>query len=188
MTEIERVFREYAPSVTYFFMRRGFSIEECSDLTQETFLKAWSGLGGFRRDSAIETWLIQIATNVWKNHLRASGAIKRSVRTVPLDEAVGQGEGVARSPRPGGRRLSESPQDQLLEQERGRLLREAVDELPRRMRRCVLLRIDQGLKYREIASIMRVSIDTVKTQLYQARHRLKERLQEYFDLEEAAGE
>jgi DNA-directed RNA polymerase specialized sigma24 family protein len=56
------------------------------------------------------------------------------------------------------------------------------------MRRCVLLRIDQGLKYREIASIMRVSIDTVKTQLHQARHRLKERLQEYFDLEVAAGE
>ena len=76
------------------------------------------------------------------------------------------------------------PRDEVLAGERRRKLREAVGRLPDRMRRCVTLRIDRGLKYREIAIIMQVSTDTVKAQLYQARQRLKDDLQEYFDLED----
>jgi DNA-directed RNA polymerase specialized sigma24 family protein len=44
------------------------------------------------------------------------------------------------------------------------------------MRRCLALRVEQDLKYREIASVMRLSIDTVKAHLFQARQRLKETL------------
>lgn len=79
---------------------------------------------------------------------------------------------------------SPDPREEILARERRRKLREAVTRLPERMQRCVTLRIERGLKYREIAVIMQISIDTVKTQLYQARHRLKEDLQEYFDPEE----
>lgn len=184
MTEIERVFREYGPSVTYFFARRGFSSDECRDLTQETFVRALGGFGSFRRESKLETWLLRIAANVWKNHLRSRGALKRDAPTVSLEEAVEQGDAVVGSAEPGRAARPRSPQEHLLEEERARVLREAVETLPPRMRRCVLLRIDRGLKYREIAILLRVSVDTVKTQLHQARYRLKEELQEYFDLKE----
>jgi RNA polymerase sigma-70 factor (ECF subfamily) len=189
MTEIERVFKQYGPSVTYFFARRGFSTEDCRDLTQETFVRALGGLSGFRRDAKIETWLLRIAANVWKNHLRSRKAIKRDAPTVSLDAAREQGGEAAEAPGPAARGWGPGrpagPQERLLEQERARMLRDAVATLPPRMRRCTLLRIDRGLKYREIAAILKVSIDTVKTQLHQARYRLKEQLQEYFDLEEA---
>jgi DNA-directed RNA polymerase specialized sigma24 family protein len=48
------------------------------------------------------------------------------------------------------------------------------------MRRCVLLRLEQDLKYREIASVMQISIDTVKAHLFQARQLLKDKLSRYF--------
>ncbi len=184
MTEIERVFREYGPSVTYFFARRGFSSDECRDLTQETFVRALGGFGSFRRESKLETWLLRIAANVWKNHLRSRGTLKRDAPTVSLEDAVEQGEPVVGSVGPGSAARPRSPQERVLEEERARVLRDAVETLPPRMRRCVLLRIDRGLKYREIAVLLRVSVDTVKTQLHQARYRLKEELQEYFDLKE----
>ena len=63
--------------------------------------------------------------------------------------------------------------------ERREQLRSALEELPPRMRDCLLLRLDKGLKYREIAEIMNTRVDTVKSQLYQAKERLKDFLRDY---------
>ena len=52
--------------------------------------------------------------------------------------------------------------------------------LPAQMRRCVELRVHQDLRYKEIADLMQVSIDTVKAHLYQARQQLKGKLSGYF--------
>ncbi len=183
MKDFEQIFTEYAPSLYHFFSNRGFAREDCRDLTQETFLKALRGLKRFRGDARVETWLLRIASNVWKNRIRSIRAAKRDARTTSLDLAMergdvtGGGDGVFASASP-------DQEGELLERERRRKLREAVAELPERMRRCVTLRIDRGLRYREIAVIMQVSVDTVKTQLYQARQRLKEVLQEYLDPED----
>jgi RNA polymerase sigma-70 factor (ECF subfamily) len=49
----------------------------------------------------------------------------------------------------------------------------ALQDLPEQMRRCFILRFDQQLRYREIAAVMQISIQTVKSHLHQARERLK---------------
>lgn len=68
----------------------------------------------------------------------------------------------------------ESPLDQALRSERREVLRRAIEELPDQMRRCTELRVYQDLSYREIAAVMRRSIETVKVHLFQARKKLKE--------------
>ena len=73
------------------------------------------------------------------------------------------------------------PLDGVLADERSKKLRRAFEELPPQMRRCVMLRVDQDLKYREIAVQMDVSIDTVKAHLFQARQILKNKLGDYFN-------
>lgn len=179
--ELAEAFEELAPTVSYFFSRRGFSPEDCRDLTQDTFLRAYRGLSRFRDDAGLKTWLLRIAANVWKNALRERQAAKRSaMKTVALEEIHAVARPLSRVAAGGGGAGPEDPLDQTIRAEKRRVLREAVGELPPRMRRCVLLRIDRGLKYREIATIMAVSEDTVKTQLHQARQRLKEELGEYF--------
>lgn len=180
--ELAEVFEDYAPAVSCFFARRGFPAEDCRDLTQETFLKAYRGLGRFRAEAGLETWILRIAANVWKNTLRSRQAEKRSAaRTVPLEEVGSVPEPLARTvavpPQDGG---TPAPLHRVIRDEERRMLRDAVEDLPPRMRRSVLLRVDQGLKYREIATIMSVSVDTVKTQLHQARQRLRDRLCDHF--------
>jgi RNA polymerase sigma-70 factor, ECF subfamily len=174
------IFNEYYRAVFAFFSKRGFSTEECHDLAQDTFLRVYRKLETFRNEGRFEAWLFQIAANIYRNTLRGQGALKREGQEVPLDElneerAAGQGD---RAPAWLGH--DPGPLIQALEGERKRVLRDALDGLPAQMRRCVLLRIDGDLRYREIADLMRVSIDTVKAHLYQARQQLKEKLGDYF--------
>lgn len=186
--EFAELFEDYAPAVSCFFARRGFPPEDCRDLTQETFLKAYRGLARFRAEAGLETWILRIAANVWKNTLRSRQADKRSAaRTVPLEEAGPLPGALARVAGPAREDATPAPLDRVIRGEERRMLREAVEELPPRMRRSVLLRVDQGLKYREIATIMAVSVDTVKTQLHQARQRLRDRLCDHFSVGDDDG-
>lgn len=169
----EELFQQYYRPVVAFFMRRGFSIEESRDLAQETFLRVYKHMESFRGESSVETWLFQIAGNLYKNTLRSRQALKRDAQEVSLDESVG-GDVLDWEPRDGGQL------DSLLTEERSRLLRTALQDLPPQMRQAVLLRVDRDLKYREIADVMHVSIETVKAHLYQARQQLRDRLADYF--------
>lgn len=178
--EFRRRFERYFGPVYSFFMNRGIPREEARDLTQETFLRVYQSMSGFRGEASFETWMFQIATNLWRNHLRNRLAEKRSAQEVSLDAAAQEGRQLPLDrPLPG--RLPEAgPLDGVLAGEQRAMLRQALADLPPKMRRCVLLRIDQDLKYREIAELLRVSIETVKSQLSQARDRLEAEVGRYF--------
>jgi RNA polymerase sigma-70 factor (ECF subfamily) len=170
-----RLFDLYYPKVYHFFAKRGFPPEDCLDLTQETFLGIYRGISSFRGEARFESWLFSIAANVYRKKLRWGMANKRKGWEVTLD-APGETDPVmaesagARAPAPS------RPEGRLLAKERQQLLREAVEELPDQMRKCLILRVYHDLKYREIAAVMRLSIDTIKAHLFQARQRVKERL------------
>lgn len=167
------LFLHYYRSVVAFFMRRGFSVEESRDLAQETFLRVYKHMESFRGESTVETWLFQIAGNLYKNTLRSLATQKRDAQEVSLDESAG-GDILVWEPRGGGQL------DSLITEERSRILRTALKDLPPQMRQAVYLRLDRDLKYREIADVMHVSIETVKAHLYQARQHLRDRLADYF--------
>jgi RNA polymerase sigma-70 factor (ECF subfamily) len=167
-----RLFEIYSSPLYRFFARRGFSPEDCRELTQETFLGIYTGIGSFRGEAGFETWMWKIATNAYRKRRRLRSAGKRTGEEVSLD---GTGEAAEGTPStlPG-------PDEEALSRERSRVLREAIDELPAQMRRCLVLRVDQDLKYREIAAVLRLSTETVKAHLFQARKRLQEELGDYF--------
>ena len=179
--EFRRLFVQYFQLVFSFFYRRGFPREECSDLAQETFLRAYRSLGRFRGEASLETWLFQIATNLWRNEVRYQMAEKRAGFEVSLEGELEKGYPISADRRLPCETQPSSQLDELLTAERQRKSREALDALPPQMRRCVLLRIDQNLKYREIAAVMQISIDTVKSQLSQARDRLGTKLAHYLN-------
>lgn len=171
----DELYRQYYRPVVYFFARRGFSRDESCDLAQETFLRVYKNMETFRGESSEVTWLFQIAANLYKNTLRSHSTQKRDGLEVPLELSGGGGmidqaccchEGDAL--------------DTLLIEERARILRKALEDLPPQMRQAVILRVDRDLKYREIAEVMRVSIETVKAHLYQARQHLRDKLADYF--------
>lgn len=167
--EFRRIFDAHYGRVFRFFLSRGLPREEAHDFAQETFLRVYRGLPALRAEQTVETWLFQIAVNLWRSHVRRSGAMKRRGSEVSLDQVVEGDELGAAGALPGHQ------EDDLLEEERFRLLRAVIAELPPIMRHCVLLRA-RGYRYREIAAVLQISTDSVKAHLYQGRHRLQTRL------------
>ena len=165
----ERIFERYYRPVSYYFARRGFSPDECHDLAQETFLRAYRRWEHYRRDDEREKgWIFTIAANLYRNTLRDRRAQKRDVQKRSLSELEEQGlEPVDEDDDPAA--LAD------LNQQR-RLVVEGLRKLPPRMRQCFLLRYRQGRKYREIADVMQISIQSVRSQLHLATTRLREML------------
>ena len=116
------------------------------------------------------TWLLTIATNVWRNRIRDSAAAKRAAADVTSfaeDELADPAS-------------DEELQEQAIDGERRRLLKAAIDDLPPRMRRSVLLRVYQGMSFRDVADILGVTTTTAKSQVSRARARLRESLAEHY--------
>ena len=177
----QELFRRFYASVTYFFRNRGFPREESRDLAQETFMRAYRRWGSFRWESRFETWLFRIATHVAINALRHQQAEKRSSDELSLEEALENGLPVFGKDRLFDGHREPEALGSILDEERTVQLRTALDELPPRMRECVLLRLNHGLRYREIAALTGVSIETVKAQLFQARRQLRDPLRWWDD-------
>lgn len=181
--EREEIFRQiyvlFYRQVYRYFVRRGFVDDESRDLTQDTFVKVSEGLESFRGESRFVTWLFKVAANVYRNRLRTGSTLKRTGHEVPLDAADGDDPSAA--PAAGIATGEPGALECILGDERSKLLRDAMQGLPLQMRRCVLLRVTQDLKYREIADVLQVTVDTVKAHLYQARQQLKGKLGDYFE-------
>jgi RNA polymerase sigma-70 factor, ECF subfamily len=173
-----RLFERHYPQILRFFRRKGFSPEECRDLTQETFVSVYKGLKDLRQPEQFESWLFAIAHNVWCSEIESRTAQKRSVKLLSLD-----GEGESEDRLPIIARLADTGADPLtltLEKEKLEKLREALQQLPQQMRRCAQLRVAHDLSYAEIAALMSISVNTVKAHLHQAQQTLRARLSSDF--------
>lgn len=154
-----------------FFAERGFPSNECEDLAQETFLAVYRSVKGFRWETDFDGWLFAIARKTLAGALRRAGSLRRSGVEVPI------GDVAADLPAPAANDGS-GPFRQVREGELNRAVSMALAELPDQMRRCATLRFSHGLKYREIADALQISVDAVRVQLTRARKRLRRRLGE----------
>ena len=171
------LFETYYPIVLGFFRKRVFSPEDQIDLTQETFLRVYRGLKGFRREARFGTWLFRIAHNTHLKWLR--GPRPEEVALPETDSEPGTWETADAA----AIATEETALDDVLSEEKQRRLREAIEELPGQMRESTELRIYQELSYREISVVMRLSVETVKVHLFQARKKLKKSLQDTFEID-----
>lgn len=172
-TGFQEIFHRYYRPVYVFFAKRGFCDADCEDLTQETFVRVYKSMDSLRQDDALSHWVLRIAANQWKNELRSRSAAKRDGVEVELLEAdrPESAPGDPALPRP----ARQDPEDEAMSRQEVARVEAALGRLPPRMRRSILLRA-QGWKYREIAEIMQLSIETVKSSIYQARRRLFDEL------------
>ena len=164
------LFHEFFPAMERFFARKGFATVDCCDLAQETMVEVYRCLDDFRGEARFTTWLYRIATTTYLKKVRARDAAKRTGREISHDEASADEHAL------------KTPATQLrtvLQDERRDAMRRAVEGLPEQMRKCLTLRLYHRLKYREIAEVMKLKIDTVKVHLFKGRKKLEEELQTY---------
>jgi len=166
----EKLYKRFRSGVRSFFRRKGFTPQESDDLTQDVFLRVFNGIDTFRRKSRFERWLWEIAANIYFNEVRRRRMEKRDGLEQSLDSGVETEEGVGPGiPLPS---KEPNPEEEVVRQDQSQALHSALQKLPDQMRRCCILRYGQGLKYKEIAALMKISIETVKAHLHQARKRL----------------
>jgi RNA polymerase sigma-70 factor (ECF subfamily) len=169
-----KIFRRFRPGIQSFFTRKGFSGEDSRDLTQDVFFRVFNRIDTFRGESRFERWLWEIATNVYYNAIRRRRAEKRDGRETSLDGPVATDDGRNATPEIPASDLS--PEELIIQSEQLAAFRAALQTLPYQMRRCCILRYERSMKYQEIAIVMKISIDTVKAHLHQARKRLADLL------------
>ena len=182
----EVIFRRYYSSLFKFFANQTALRDEAEDLAQATLLRAYERISLYTPDAAASfgAWLRAIAENIWKNAVRERLAVKRAVpgeaAEIPVEGPVEAGFS---GPATGGevpRDKRPNPEEVLLAHERTRVLQAAIDSLPPGMRRCTELRLFADLKYQDIASITGIGLNSVRSQLFEARKRLKPVLDDYF--------
>ncbi len=152
--------------------------EDASDVCQETLLRAYESLDGYRGDARVYTWLYSIAANLARNKLR-DGSRKGRDKGTSL-EALSETAPAVAAAAAASRR---NPGTDAMEHEMEEILQQCLAELPDHYRLPFVLRTFDDLSYEEIAEVMDCPPGTVKSRLNQARKRLRERLRELAILE-----
>jgi len=140
-----------------------------ADATQETFARAFRQLEAFDPARSMAPWLFGIARNVSLEMRRARHRARRVICPTrdggdvpePCEPACG------------------SPESQLLGREALRVVEAAVERLSEDRRAMLLLRLDHGLSYDEIADLMGFSVAKVKVEIFRAREVLRETMADY---------
>jgi RNA polymerase sigma-70 factor, ECF subfamily len=171
----ELLFRRFRPRIERFLAPRVFSPDERLDLTQAIFLRIYQGLEGYRGEGSLEGWVLQIAWNVYRKWRDRQPGGRQAVPEVPFEDLSGAPEPstAAHFPSPSA---TGSALDHIVRQERLETLREAIGELAPKQRLCMELRVYQERSVQEIAAVLRISPETVKAHLFQARQRLWDKL------------
>lgn len=159
--------RHRAPLVNYFCrMVQDRALAE--DLAQEVFLRVYRARHRYQAEARFTTWLYRIATNLALNAIRDRKPVAARAELV---EAEGD---------PDASRFVDSKptaEQQLMQSDRQRLIRRAIEALPENQRAAVILHKYQEVDYHQIAKILGVSVSAVKSLLFRAYESLRARLE-----------
>ena len=143
--------------------------EDADDISQETFVRAYRAIGDFRGKARFSTWLRRITINLSINHLK-SESLRKNVANG--GEKLNS-ENFSEIPAAG------NPLENVEAEELAQQVKVAVNSLPVVEKVVLVLRVNQGLSYKEIAQSLGCPVGTVMSRLNRARRRLRNRLKNY---------
>ncbi len=149
--------------------------DQAADSTQEAFISAFRAIKSFRGGS-FKAWLLRTVTNACYDELRR----KKRRPSVPLEPETDDGE-TMETPR----WLADpdmGPEEEFEKEELAHAIQHCLDNLPTDFRMVVVLADIQGLDYKDVSKAVRVPLGTIKSRLARARLRLRECLQNFWEL------
>jgi len=141
--------------------------EDARDVVQETFLRAYRALPGFKGQAKFSSWLYRIALNLCRDWIRK----QRRAPVVQIPEGVEPADLAADS------EPAESIEDLVSRRELSGIVEEAMKLLPEEQRTAIVLKEYHGLTFQEIADLQGCPLSTVKTRLYQGLSVLRRHLE-----------
>jgi RNA polymerase sigma-70 factor (ECF subfamily) len=155
--------QSFAYRIAYRFVG---AVTDAEDITQESFVRLWRNLEHYRPEVKLTTWLYRIVANLCLDFLKSryNRNVKRSVNLADHRGVFSQ---------------SEADQD-ILHGELNMALEAIAEDLSPKQKVVFVLRDLQGLSMEEIETILSMSAGKVKSNLYYARKRIAERLEQYY--------
>ena len=158
---LEAIYYRYKTALFNMAYRYTYDRSTAEDLLQEIFIKVFTHLGDVRKTQTFTGWVYRIALNTCYSHLRGKRAeLQKNVPLAEVEETLHE------------------VQENSLARDVRKPLDDAIAGLPRRLKEIFLLHDVQGFKHGEIARMLGLSVGTSKSQLFKARLRIREFLEE----------
>ncbi len=166
----ESIVGKYQRALFHHINRMVRDKQEIDDLVQESFIKAFAALGSYSTEYAFSTWLYKIATNHTIDYLR-----RKKLPTVSINKPVQTKEGEVEFEVPD---VTYRPDRHIVEDQRRALIQEAIDSLPDKYNRVIVMRHQQEKSYEDIAEELDLPLGTVKAHIFRARELLNKYLRD----------
>ena len=137
---------------------------EAEDVVQETLIKVWNRRSQWEEIESIEAFALTVCRNLSLDKIKRMGNDHDS-----LDDSAHDSPDSS---------SSSNPEEQTMARDQVALVRQLSDRLPEKQRSVIQLRDIEGKSYREIATIMCISEEQVKVNLYRARQTIKKKFSE----------
>jgi RNA polymerase sigma-70 factor, ECF subfamily len=173
MAAFDVLLAKYRKPIIHFMFRMVHNQAVAEELAQEVFLRVYRSRETYRAEARFSTWLYRIATNLGVNHARDTRH-ERSASTVYLDEPdseTGTTPDVADS--------TPNIETNMLRRERMNAIREHVLALPERQKTAVLMHKYEGMDYKQIGEVLKLSESATKSLLFRAYQTLREKLKDF---------
>ena len=159
----DELMKRYKAKIFSYLLRSVRNYEDAEDITIEVFFKAYRALENWQPKAKFSTWLYKIASNLAIDYHRKKA---RHPVSALEDMEIPEANLVATD-------LYSDPVQQVEDQERGRIIREAIDQLSPKQKAVFMLSRYEGLQLKEVAETLEMAEGTVKIHLHRAVKRLQ---------------
>jgi RNA polymerase sigma-70 factor, ECF subfamily len=173
MAGFDFLIQKYRKPIIHFMYRMVHNQAVAEELAQEVFLRVYRSRETYRAEARFSTWLYRIATNLGVNYAR-DNRHERMASTIYLDETDSE-----TGTTPDVADTTPDAEVKLLRQERLNAIREHVMSLPERQRMAVLMHKYEGMDYRQIGDVLKLSESATKSLLFRAYQALREKLKDF---------
>jgi RNA polymerase sigma-70 factor, ECF subfamily len=173
MAGFDFLIQKYRKPIIHFMYRMVHNQAVAEELAQEVFLRVYRSRETYRAEARFSTWLYRIATNLGVNYAR-DNRHERIASTVYLDETDSE-----TGTTPDVADTTPGAEANLLRQERLNAIREQVMALPERQRMAVLMHKYEGMDYKQIGDVLKLSESATKSLLFRAYQTLREKLKAF---------
>jgi len=169
--DFQGIYDEFQPKVLRYLTRM-LGENEAEDVTQEVFSKISQTLATFRGDSQLSTWIYRIATNAALDRIRSKSFPAANQKSLSIDPSSDNDTNEDTC----DEASSTSADQQLIREEMNACIRNVMNRLPENYRTVVVLSEFEGLRDREIADILGLSLEATKIRIHRARTQLRKEL------------
>ena len=145
-------------------LRITMNAADAEDVVQETMMKVWNRRDQWEQIESIEAFCLTICRNLSLDKVR-----RMDNQTQSLDAAY--------DPKDLG--VSSNPEEQAIQSDRIRLVRQMISQLPEKQRSCMQLRDMEGKSYKDIATILDITEEQVKVNIFRARQTIREKFKKF---------